>query len=131
MSDHNPSLQNVGDLLLHNMDILSCKETYFYAVKNNKRLSSDAVLSHFLTVFNVFRSDSTDSCSVVRHPLCGFDEFVIDAFSKLVDEGHASQDAVLPIRTDSHHLTIDSYNLGDANIHTYKSEENKESPFLI
>lgn len=68
-----------------------------------------------LTVFDVLWSDATDGCPVVCHLLCGFHVFVIDAFPKVVHEGHASQDAVLSVRTDSHHLAIDGHGSGEAN----------------
>lgn len=72
-------------------------------------------LLSWLTIFDVLWSDATDGCPVVCHLLCGFHIFVIDAFPKLVHEGHASQDAVLSIRTDSHHLAINGHGSGEAN----------------
>ncbi len=40
-----------------------------------------------LTVFDVRRSDSTNSRPVVRNPFRGFDVFIVDAFPKVVDDG--------------------------------------------
>lgn len=67
-----------------------------------------------LTIFDIRWSNAADGRPVVRHPLCGLHKLVVDAFSKLVDEGHASQDAVLSIVTHSHHLAVDGHDFGDA-----------------
>lgn len=96
------------------------------AVGQTRMINYDISVSHivvcyslqllsWLTVFDVLWSDATDGCPVVCHLLCGFHVFVIDAFPKLIHEGHASQDAVLSIRTDSHHLAINGHGSGEAN----------------
>lgn len=67
-----------------------------------------------LTISDVLLSDATDSCPVVCHLLCGFHILVIDAFPKLIHEGNASQDAVLSVRANSHHLAINGHGSGEA-----------------
>ena len=53
-------------------------------------------------------------CPVVYHGLCGPDKLVIDAVTILVDDGDASQDAVLAARAHTHHLTIHGHHLRQA-----------------
>lgn len=69
----------------------------------------------WLTIFDILWSDAADGCPVVCHLLCGLHVFVIDAFPKLVHDGHASQDAVLSVGADTHHLAINGHGSGEAN----------------
>lgn len=119
MSHHYSAFQNVCDLLLHCSHILPCSHT-----------NSDEKLAHLmtavchlcrstaaffrLTIFDIRWPNATDSCPVVRHTLRGLHKLVVDAFSKLVDQGHASQDAVLSIVTHSHHLAVYGHDFGNA-----------------
>lgn len=72
--------------------------------------------THFisLTIFDVLWSDAADSCPVVCYLLCGLHIFVIDALPKLVHNWHTCQDAVLSVRTNSHHLTVNGHCLSEA-----------------
>lgn len=83
---------------------------------NSFRISLDSHQLSWLTISDVFGSDAADGCPVVCHLFCGFHMFVVDAFPKLIHERDASQDAVLSIRTDSHHLTVDGHGSGEANV---------------
>lgn len=60
----------------------------------------------------VLRPDATDSCPVVCHLLRGLDILVIHTLAKLVDDGHPSQDAVLALGANPHHLTVHGHGPG-------------------
>ena len=71
------------------------------------------------TVFNVFRPDTTDRRPVVCHLLPGLNVFVVDAVTKVIDDGNPGQDAVLAAEADTHHLTIHSDNTSRATSHEH------------
>lgn len=120
MSHHYSAFQNVCHLLLHRAHILPCShansdEKFPHLTKADCHLcKSTGVFFFILTIFDIRWPNAADGCPVVCHALCRLHKLVVDAFSKLIDQGHASQDAVLSIVTHSHHLAVNSHNFGNA-----------------
>ena len=75
---------------------------------------SDPHSLRYLTVFNIFGSDTTDGGSVVGDFLPRLDILVVDAVAKVVHDGNSGQDAVLATITHTHHLTIHADDFGSS-----------------